>query len=342
MNQSSNAPREIARAVLVLVVVVVGGTAGYMLVEGWSLGDAFFMTVTTVTTIGYGEVRDLSRRGELFTVALVAAGVGSALYALNVMVRLTLEGELRGALAERRLRRRIGQMRDHVVLCGFGRVGESIADTLTRRHHHVVVVENGQDAVRRLEAAGYAYVLGDATTDEALKAAGIERARALISALNSDADNSWVVLSARALNPTLRIVARAEHPGSEGKLRHAGADRVVAPARIAGGHMALAAVQPTLLDFTETAVPSHGKRLTLAQLTVEAGAASAGLSLADAVPGPDSITVLGVQRGDGELLVKPDPATVLAAGDELIVLGELAGLERLSSRTRADGGAAVG
>lgn len=324
-----------------LVVIVGGGTTGYMLVEDWSAWDAFYMTVTTVTTVGFREVRELSRPGQIFTVILIIAGVGGALYTLNVLVRLTLEGELTGALAQRRMRRRMARMQDHIILCGFGRVGEAIAATLTQRNQHFVVIEQDQRAVALVAAAGYQFVQGDATRDETLQEGGIDRARCLITALNSDADNSWVILSARALNPKLWIVARADHPGSEGKLRQAGANRVVAPASIAGGHMALAAVQPLLLDYTETLVRSHGQDLTLAQLTVEPGAALDGLALTEAIAAHPSVTVLGVRRADGELLVKPEPSVVLLAGDQLIVLGRMDDLAGISARMRTAGGDAV-
>ena len=321
--------RQFMRPALVLVVLVIAGTAGYMAIEGWSLRDAFYMTMITVTTVGYREVRPLSLQGELLTVALVSGGVGTALYALNAMVRLTMEGELGGAFGQERMRRRIEHMRDHTVLCGYGRVGEEIARALAGRREPFVVLDRDPEALTRSEELCHEHVEGDATQDEVLRRAGIERARCLITALDSDADNCWVVLSARALNPRLWIVSRADHPEAETKLRHAGADRVISPPSIGGQHMALAAVQPAVLDFTQTLVHTRATDLMLAQLSVLDGSKLVGQSLDAAIAGHPSITVLGVQRADGSLLVKPDSGVQLQSGDELIVLGRPDDLETI-------------
>src|SRR5215218_2350600 len=238
---------QLGAALAVLLAVLVLGTAGYVAIEGWSVRDALFMAVTTITTVGYGIPHELSTRGEYFTIVLVIAGAGAGLYTLNAILRIAMEGELTGALAERRLRRRIADMHDHVILCGYGRVAEVLA---------------------RAEEAGCDHVHGDATRDDVLRRAGIERARCLVTALNSDAANSWVVLSARGLNERLWVVARADEPQSESKLRQAGADRVISPASLAGGHMALAAVQPLVQDFTRTIVQSDGAEELLAQIAV--------------------------------------------------------------------------
>jgi voltage-gated potassium channel len=327
------------RPALALVALVVVGTAGYMAIERWSLRDAFYMTMITITTVGYREVRPLSLRGELFTVALVSGGVGTALYALNTIVRLAMEGELRGAFEQDRMRRRIEHMRNHTVLCGYGRVGEEIARALVGRKEPFVVLDRDPDALTRSEEMCHEHVEGDATDDDVLRRAGIERARCLITALDSDADNCWVVLSARALNPTLWIVSRADHPEAEAKLRHAGADRVISPPSIGGLHMALAAVQPAVLDFTQTLVHTRATDLMLAQLNVLDNSKLVGQSLDAALAGHESITVLGIQRADGSLLVKPDPRVQLQPGDELIVLGRPDDLETIGGAGAAVRGA---
>ena len=332
IQRATEVRRQAVKAALVLVALVAFGTVGYMVVERWSFRDAFFMTMTTLTTVGYGEVRPLSFRGELFTVVLLAGGVGAALYTLNAIMRLAMEGELQGALGEGRMRRRVAQLRDHVILCGFGRVGEEIARTLAERNERLVVVDRERDALTRAETAGLDHVHGDATLDEVLRQAGIERARCLIAALGSDAANSWVVLSARALNPKLWIVARADQPESEGKLRQAGADRVVSPPSLGGRHLALAAVQPLVLDFTQSLVRAQGIDLMLAQLTVADGSQLCDGPLGHALAGYDSVTVLGIRRTSGELLVKPDDSLGVRAGDELIILGSPEDLAAISGR----------
>lgn len=329
--------RQLIRAALVLVALTLAGTLGYMLIEGWPLRDAFFMTMITLTTVGYGEVRPLHLRGEILTVALLAGGVGAVLYTLNVLVRLTLEGELTGALGLRRMRWRIEHMRDHAILCGYGRVGEEIARTLAGRGVDFVVIDTDEDALERAAEAGYDRVLGDARDDETLGEAGVAQARSLIAALDSDADNSWVVLSARALNPKLWIVARADFPQSEAKLRQAGADRTVSPPSIGGKHLALAAVEPTLLDFTESVVHTAEGDLTLAQLTVDEHSPLAGRAIADVLGGRASITILGLRSGGDQLIVGPDDRTGLKPGDELILLGPLDDLDAIGGLSRAGG-----
>src|SRR5215208_1670131 len=185
---------QLGAALAVLLAVLVLGTAGYVAIEGWSVRDALFMAVTTITTVGYGIPHELSTRGEYFTIVLVIAGAGAGLYTLNAILRIAMEGELTGALAERRLRRRIADMHDHVILCGYGRVGEAIARALKGRDEPFVVVERDAEVLARAEEAGCDHVHGDATRDDVLRRAGIERARCLVTALNSDAANSWVVL----------------------------------------------------------------------------------------------------------------------------------------------------
>jgi voltage-gated potassium channel len=318
----------------VLVAVVAAGTAGYVVLEGWPFRTALFMAVTTITTVGYTIPHQLSVRGEYFTIALVIAGTGAGLYTLNAILRIAMEGELTGALAERRMRRRIDHMQDHIILCGYGRVGEEVARELRVRNQAFVIVERDPEALARAEATGGDHVHGDATREEVLKLAGIERARSLLTALDSDADNSWVILTARALNANLWIVSRADHPESESRLMQAGANRVITPASLAGSHMALAAVQPLVLDFTHSIVRSGGIDLLLAQVAVDAASGLVGLRLDEALDGQRSVTVLGVRRADGNLLVKPDPGLGLESGDELIVLGPVEHLERITSHTR--------
>jgi voltage-gated potassium channel len=328
------------QALVVLLTVIVVGTAGYVLIEEAPWWDAFFMTMITITTVGYGEVVPLTRDGEIFTVALLVAGVGAGLYTINAVVRMALEGELTEALAEERMRRRIAHLHGHTILCGFGRVGEEIARALAERNEPFVVVDSEPAAVERAATLGYHHLTGDATHDDVLKAAGIARARNLIAAIDSDAANSWIVLSARALNQRLWIVVRADQPGSEAKLRHAGADRVISPPSIGGQHMALAAVQPLVLDFTQTLVRAHGVDLMLAQLSVAADSTLRGALLQRVLEDYPSLTVLGLKQAGGQLIVKPDPGLRLAPDDELIVLGGVEDLERInaSARPRSDGG----
>ncbi|HLB24163.1 MAG TPA: potassium channel family protein, partial [Dehalococcoidia bacterium] len=228
------------------------GTAGYMAIERWSFFDALFMTVTTVTTVGYREVRPLDTEGRIFTILLVLFGVGTAFYLLTTFVAFVIEGDLGAALGLTRMKSRIEQLSDHYILCGFGRVGEEIAREFAERGLPFVVVENNPDTTPHAVEAGYLLVEGDATSDEMLEQAGVRRAKVLLAASDSDSGNTYITLTAKALNPDIFVVARAGKRGSESRAVRAGADRVISPYVLSGRRMALSAIQPNMVDFIET------------------------------------------------------------------------------------------
>jgi voltage-gated potassium channel len=312
-----------------LGVLLATGTAGYVLIEGWTPFEALYMTVTTMTTVGYMEVRPLSVAGRAFTLGLIAAGVGVLLYTLTNAVAFVVQGDLVAVLGERRMQGRIQQLRQHFVLCGFGRVGEEIAREFRERAVPFVVVDHTPEALQRAAAAGYLLAAGDATADATLLAAGVRRARGLIAASDSDAGNTFITLSAKALAPALYVVARVGTPANEPKLRQAGADRVISPYTLAGRRMALSAVQPFVVDFVDTLVRGRHGGVILAEVAVTADSALAGATLAAACRRAPGLTVLAVRRPDGRLTVGPPGHTVLAPGDELMVLGGEAELATL-------------
>jgi voltage-gated potassium channel len=233
--------RRVWHGLLALGAVLLGGTVGYVLLGfGWL--DALYQTVTTVTTVGFREVRELSAGGKIFTIVLILVGVGTALYTLSVLLESLVEGHFVRHMEERRMERDIGRMRDHVIICGWGRVGRASGAHLSSNGQSVVVIDRDET---RLEGLPYPYVLGDIADDDVLIAAGIEHARALVAALADDAGNVYATLSARALRPELVIVARARSEGSVAKLFRAGADEVVNPQLIGGLRMASFALNPT-------------------------------------------------------------------------------------------------
>ena len=236
-------------ALAALVGVIVAGTVGYIAL-GFPWLDALYQTVTTVATVGFREVQPLIAGGQVFTIVLILVGVGTALYTFTLVLEVVVEGHVQEVLGRRRMEREIARMSDHVIVCGFGRVGRNLAQYVTGAGHDVVVIEN--DPARAAAAEGSAHVVrGDATTDEVLKEAGIERARVLVTALNTDADNLFVTLTARSLRPDLFIVARARVESSEAKLTQAGADRVVNPQGIGGARMAAFVLQPHVAEFLD-------------------------------------------------------------------------------------------
>ena len=290
------------------------GTAGYMLIEGWSFLDALYMTVTTVTTVGFREIRPLDTGGRIFTIILVLFGVGAAFYILTALVQTVVEGELGLALGVRRMKARIDALRDHYILCGFGRVGKEIGRELTARRVPFVIVESNAEALERARSGEYLVVDGDASVDATLEEAGVRRARCLLAASDSDSGNTYITLTAKAMNPDLFVVARVGQPANEEKLRRAGADRVISPYLIGGRRMALSAFQPIMVE-----------------LEVTPDSALVGISLREALNLSQGVTVLGLhRRSGGTVTVGPRLDEVLDVGDRLMLLGEEEDLERLS------------
>ena len=323
--------RRVATGLTVFAALLGVGTAGYMIIERWSFLDAFFMTVTTVTTVGYREVRPLDTEGRIFTIFLVLFGVGTAFYLLTTFVALVIEGDLGAALGMTRMRGRIEQLRDHHILCGYGRVGEEIAREFGERNMPFVVVENNPEALERAAQDGVLVIEGDAADDEALLEAGVTRARTLLAASDSDSGNTYITLTAKALNPSIYVIARAGKRETEARVRRAGADRVISPYAIGGRRMALSAIGPNIVDFMDTLAVGGNADQILAEIEVTEESGLEGTSLRDIVQAP-GITVLGLQRARGELIVGVRDDVRVARGDRLMVVGPEHEVERATRR----------
>lgn len=300
-----------------LVGVIVVGTVGYLLL-GLPFLDALYQSVTTVTTVGFREVGEPTAGFRVFTIVLVLLGVGSALYALGVLLESLVEGAVAQRFGRRRMQRQLDTLCDHVIVCGWGRVGRSIVDALAGGAP-TVVIDNDSDRIATV--TGHA-VLGDATDESVLGRAGIGRARALVAALNTDADNVYVTLCARRLCPELFIVARARVDTAESLLVQAGADRVVNPQAIGGHRMAALVAQPHVADFLDVAMHDAGLEFRLAELTVGADSEVAGRSLRDAhLRDATGALVLAFRSPDGAFRTNPDPSEQLHPGEVLIAIG---------------------
>ncbi|MGW8273371.1 MAG: potassium channel family protein, partial [Thermodesulfovibrionales bacterium] len=236
---------------LFLFFVIALGCVGYSLIEGWSLLDALYMTIITLTTIGFQEVKPLSQSGRIFTIVFVLFGVGVVAYTVNSSLRMIFEGEIQKVFGRRKLEKKIKSLQNHFIVCGYGRMGQIICRELREKKVPFVVIDTEPREMQPLE--GMLFIRGDATKDDVLRAAGIESARGLVSVLSTDAQNLFVVLSARGMNPGLTIVARAGEDGSEQKLIRAGADRVVSPYHIGGLRIAHSVLKPAVVDFIEFA-----------------------------------------------------------------------------------------
>lgn len=318
--------------IVIFAMLLAAGTVGYMVIEGWGVVDALFMTVTTVTTVGYREVHPLDTSGRIFTIVLVLFGVGTAFYLLTTLVALVIEGDLSLALGLTRMRGRIEHIHDHHILCGFGRVGEEIARELSERGLPFVVVDTNTDALARAQHSGFLTVEGDASSDDVLLTAGIRRARTLLAASDSDSGNTYITLAAKALNPDVLVVARAGKPESEARARRAGADRVISPYAIGGRRMALSAIQPNIVDFMDTLSVGRNAEQILAEIDITEHSRLFGLYVRHVMEST-RVAVLGLRRADGALIVGPREDVRLEAGDRLIVAGLESDIAKLSEVT---------
>lgn len=335
-----NVPPRVWLALVIPALLLTVGTFGYRLIEGehWSHFDGFYMTAITLTTIGYGETHTLSNEGRLFTVVLAYSGIFTLAYFASELVRAVVTGELRQVIGRQWVDDQLAGLQGHLIVCGYGRMGKIVCAELERQKRRFVLIDRTTDALKELP---YHYGLalpGDATTDELLRKAGVERAKALISVVGSDADNLYITLSARLLNPKLLIVARAEEEDAEVKLRKVGANKVISP-YLAGGHRAVQAVlRPAVLHFMEMATRPEFLDLQIEEVTVRPGSALAGKSLAQSHIQRDlSVVVVGVIRPNGELLYSPPPDAVLEADAVLVALGQRKQLDRLERLADAPG-----
>jgi voltage-gated potassium channel len=310
-----------------LVVVLAAGIAGY-LVLGFSAIDAIYQTVITITTVGFREAEPLTTAGKVFTIFVIIGGVGTAAFTFSVLVEVLVEGQVSQLLGRRRMDRKIAALSDHVIICGWGRVGRSVARWFPEGEPGFVVIDRDSD---RLATVPGLTLQGDATDDAVLQEAGIERARALVAALNADADNLYVTLTARGLRRDLFIVSRARVSSSEGKLLQAGANRVVNPQRIGGDRMAAFVRHPHVAEFLDVVMHDENIEFRLEEVAVRAGSPIAGRTLREAnIREETGALVLALRAGDGRFTTNPNPEMRIGEGHILIAIGtgdQLAALE---------------
>lgn len=324
------AARHLRIWILIVAVAVGAGTIGFMALEGWPLDDALYMTVITLTTVGFREVRALDAAGRLWTMLTAIAGVGIIFGSIGIVAESILSETASGRRERRRMTAAVGALRQHFILCGYGRVGTTVARELAHAGVPLVIVDINPASLATATDDGFLIVEGDATRDDVLREAGVERARGLITTVDSDANNVYVTLSARALNPRLFIVARANQDGSETKLLQAGADRVVSPYTRAGRQIAELATRPRVADFIDYAL-SHGQlAFAMEEIEVAADGPLAGRTVGSLVA--EGIHPLAIVRGPADYEPNPPAERVLAAGDGLIVSGTSDTLKRLRER----------
>lgn len=314
-----------------LIVLPAVGVVGYCSIEGWSLLDALYMTVTTLSTVGYGEIHPLSTGGRLFTMGLILGGGVLAAFALTQLTQLVFSGEWRRYWEQQKRIRMLSDLTQHVIVCGYGRVGRNVVEELKAEGLPFVVLDLSPEKVGRVQEMGALAVLGDAAHESKLREAGIDRARGLVAAANSDAENVFIVLTARSLRADLAIVARADFEESEPKLLRAGANRVILPYHITGRRLVAMLVRPHVADFLDEVSHTSEMELLLEQIQVAPGSPLAEQTLADAQARYEfDVTVLACKTADGKWNCRPHGSTVLAAHSQLIALGTTPHLKKLS------------
>lgn len=322
--------RRLAIIAIAVAITLAGGTLGFALIEHYPVFDAFYMTLTTVTTVGYGEIHELSRAGRIFNSFLIFFGVSLMLLAIGAMTQTLIELELDQFFGKRRIKSMIEKLDGHVIVCGFGRVGRGAADELRQAGASFVVVDRDEEKVERALKQGMLAVLADASRDETLRDVGIDRARGLIATLASDADNLFLILSAKALNPKLHLSVRVAEVASEAKLRRAGADFVFAPYNSTGHRMAQALLKPHVQQFLDFTTQNVGLDAGIEQVKVAERSTFAESSLAEMqVRRELGVIVLAIRKDSGEMLFNPPADAKIRGGDYLIVMGRPDGLRKL-------------
>jgi len=313
-----------------LAIALVGGTLGYSLIEGWDPLSALYMTVITITTVGYGEVRPLSQGGIAFTMILILGSVGMVAFIVVGLARVMVEGEVRRIFGRRKLEKKISNLKNHYIICGYGRIGSYIVQELAKGPVPFVVVEKNPDVTQRIEDRDCLYINGDATNDDTLKKAGIDSARCLVATVASDADNLYITLTARELNPDLYILSRATDENAQKKLLTAGANKVVSPYLIGAHRMAMALLRPAVVDFMEIAMRERSLELQLEEIRVHTIGQLASTTLRDSGIRSDlDLIVVAIKKESGTMIYNPSSEARIETGDILITIGARKNLEKL-------------
>ncbi|MFW5688680.1 MAG: potassium channel family protein [Spirochaetota bacterium] len=326
--RADRSAKQLGLAVLILITTIVIGTVGYVAIEGWSFSDAVYMTIISLTTTGFTEVRPLSAAGRGLTVFVIISGIASLAHVGGRVLQLAVELYL---IRRGKMDRQIQRLRNHVLLCGFGRMGRHIASDLASAGVPFVVLESNPELAPDLEEVGYLYLIGDASSDDLLREAGVEQARGLIAVVSSDAENVYTTLTAKALNPAITVVARALGDQSEPKLKTAGADRVIKPYELVGRRIAQLVIRPAMIEFVDTIARSNGGEITMEEITVSVDSPLVGVALRDTdIRSRLNVIIVAIRRGEEDLVYNPGPDAWFEIGDRLVAIGRRPQLEDLS------------
>lgn len=311
-------------SIFLLLLIVAAGSMGYMLIEGWGLMDALYMTIITLATVGFGEVHSLGRTGQTFTIFLIFIGGGFFLYVAGAIVQFMVEGRIRLILGRRKLDKKIDRLKDHYIVCGYGRIGRVLCNQLTINNPlELIVIEQNDHLVPILEEDGRLYLLDDASSESCLKKAGIHTAKCLVAALATDIDNVFLVLTARQLNPDIFIMARSSYKESESKLRAAGANMVESPYDMGASSMAHKILRPTVTNFLDIALTRKHKDIQMEEIPVNDSSELVNIMLKDSgIRQRHNLIIIAIKKSNGDMIFNPSFETIFKAGDTVIAVGK--------------------
>ncbi|MFC1670833.1 potassium channel family protein [Spirochaetota bacterium] len=317
-------------SLILLICTIIMGVVGYYFIEGIPIFDSLYMTIITMSTVGFREIRPLSIYGRTLTIFIIITGITIGAYTIGTLVRMIIEGEIRKSLGRRKMERKISDLNGHFIVCGFGRIGSLICEELNKYNEKFVVIENDPDAILRLEASKYLYLQSDASTDESLREAGIMKARAIVTAVRSDADNVYITLTAKQLRPDLFILSRASEIKNEEKLRRAGASRVVSPYYIGGKRMAHVLLRPAVIDFIDIVIMDNPLGLQMEEAIVKMGSSFIGKNLVESNLRNDyGVIIVLIKKSNGEMIFNPQSKEVLEENDVIVMLGKKEDMKRM-------------
>lgn len=329
--------RKVLLSLLTLIILVGSGTAGYVVIEGWSAFESLYMTIITLATVGYKEVYDLSFQGKVFTIALIICGTGVLAYTIGSMLQFMVEGQLRRLLGRKKLQKQISSLKEHYIVCGYGRIGRMLCRELASKPVPVIIVEQEQERCQQLEEEGLLFVQGDATNDDVLEKAGIRQAKGLITVVTSDSANVFITLTARGINPDLFILARASEDSAHLKLMRAGANKVVSPYKIGASRIAQAILRPSVLDFIDIAIGRENIELQLEEIRVSPSSDLVGKNLLNSgIRKNLGLIIVGIKKNQ-QMMFNPNPDIEIGANDILIALGKSPDIKNLEKIAFSNG-----
>ena len=319
-------------AFLLFSCILLLGILGYHFIEGMTFFDALYMTVITISTVGFQEIQPLSIYGRILTIFVISTGIMTAAYTLETLLRMFIEGELKKTLGRKKVERKIAELQEHYIVCGYGRIGSLVCKELNNYNKDFVVIENHPESAEEIESNNFLYMPIDATTEEALIDAGIMRAKGIVTAVRSDADNVFITLTARELRPDIFILARASEEKNEIKLKRAGATRVVSPYLIGGKRMAQVLIKPTVVDFIDIAVQEGSLGLQMEEAIVKEKSHLVGKNLIESNLRKDyGVIIVLIKKHTGDMIFNPQPTEILEKNDVIVVLGEKENMKKMSA-----------